>query len=75
MSLRDWAVWQPVQGGTRRPSLASTQCPPLPLRCRVLFRRFRLTVSKTKSLLDLEDQAEFKKAYVHTQALGATPVV
>ncbi|EFN58727.1 hypothetical protein CHLNCDRAFT_56850 [Chlorella variabilis] len=42
---------------------------------RVLFRRFRLTVSKTKSLLDLEDQAEFKKAYVHTQALGATPVV
>ncbi|KAL4441013.1 hypothetical protein ABPG77_010444 [Micractinium sp. CCAP 211/92] len=41
---------------------------------RILFRRYRIAKDKTRSVLDLEQQAEFKQQYVHTQALGATPV-
>lgn len=41
---------------------------------RVLYRQYRLRKDKTRSVLDLEQAAEFKQQYVHTQALGATPV-
>lgn len=42
---------------------------------RIKFRQWRYAQDRTRSMLDLEQQAEFKQAYVATQVLGATPVV
>lgn len=42
---------------------------------RVLYRQYRYRKDNTKSVLDLEQQREFKQSYVATQALGSTPVV
>lgn len=42
--------------------------------CRYLYRQYRIRKDHTSSVLDLEQQAQFKQQYVATQVLGATPV-
>lgn len=41
---------------------------------RIAFRRYRTKLDRSRSLLDLEQRAEFKQQYVATQALGSTPL-
>lgn len=41
---------------------------------RIAFRRYRTKLDRSRSLLDLEQRAEFKQQYVATQVLGSTPL-